>query len=219
MTLGRVKVTVAGVDGCKAGLGRCDPVSWRVLRQWQCFAVSPILSRPCRWKRSLLSTCRSVCRNSVAKVGEVPRWRSVPFWGNVSRASSQSLRGRPSTLMLKSSRASNPGTRGIVRQVRFRERRQLRRVACRFQAFGIFSKIREIDTLLRMRPDLSNRISRIASGGRVLPIERWPCDVAAEEDQRDCQPRRDGGAKSSSQCARLRAELSRSGAAGGRSFR
>ena len=62
------------------------------------------------------------------------------------------------------------------------------------QAFGIFPKIREIDALLRARPELAAARHRIASGSGVLAAQWRAGDAAAQEGQGPGQSGRHGRA-------------------------
>ena len=87
------------------------------------------------------------------------------------------------------------------------------------QAFGIFPKIREIDALLRARPELRPARHRIAPGSGVLAAQWRAGDAPAEEGEGPGQSGRDGGAARAACRPRLRRGFPGVGAAARRGSR
>ena len=146
MTLGRVKVTVAGVDGCKAG--------------WLAVILSPGRSPAVAVFRSFVDLVASLPMDAIIAVDMpigLPEFGgkggrgpgdggAVLSWGNVSRASSQSLRARPSMPIRKSFTTVEAWYAGHRKASEVARTTSTPPRGVSIQAFGIFSKIREIDT-------------------------------------------------------------------------
>ena len=157
MTLGRVKVTVAGVDGCKAG--------------WLAVILSPGISPAVAVFRRFIDLVASLPMEAIIAV-DMPI--GLPeFGGKGGRGPEMEVRSflgeRQSSVFSIPSRAAvyahaEEFTTVEAWYAGHRKASEISRTTSTpprgvsIQAFGIFSKIREIDTLLRMRPDLSNRI-------------------------------------------------------------